>query len=80
MATGLPVVVTDTGGARELVDRNGMVVSWGSVDELTDALAELVVSVTKRQRMGLRSREIASHHTWERVAAAYRELCHDAIV
>jgi glycosyltransferase involved in cell wall biosynthesis len=80
MATGLPVVVTDTGGARELVDRNGIVVSWGSVDELTDALADLVVSVTKRQSMGQQSREIASRHTWERVAATYRELCHDAIM
>jgi glycosyltransferase involved in cell wall biosynthesis len=75
MATGLPVVVTDTGGARELVDRNGLVVSWGSVPELTEVLAKMAASPAERESMGHRSREIALGFTWEMVAARYWDLC-----
>ncbi|MFO0732035.1 MAG: glycosyltransferase [Nitrospiraceae bacterium] len=44
MASGLPVVVTDTGGTAELVTdgENGKIVPWGDESALTDALASLV--------------------------------------
>ena len=40
MASGLPVIVTDTGGTTELVNhgRNGEIVPWGDTRALSKAL------------------------------------------
>jgi len=75
MATGMPVVVTRTGGVRELVDGNGLVVPWGSVPALTAALKGLVSSQVDRHRFGRRSRELASQFTWDKMADSYLRLC-----
>lgn len=75
MATGLPVVVTNTGGARELVDGNGVVVPWGSAEALADSLVRLITSAETRQEMGRRSQLLASQFTWDQVADKYLKLC-----
>jgi phosphatidyl-myo-inositol dimannoside synthase len=77
MASGLPVIVTDTGGTAELVQQavNGFVVAWGDVGALTNALATLVRDDQVRQRMGKESRQIATRFSWSAVAQKYLELC-----
>jgi phosphatidylinositol alpha-1,6-mannosyltransferase len=75
MATGLPVIITNTGGAHELVDGNGVVVPWGSVEALADSLVSLITSAAERQQMGCRSRELALRFTWDQVADRYLDLC-----
>src|SRR5262245_51171443 len=44
LSTGLPVIVTDTGGTEELVreGENGLIVQWADVESLTSALQTLV--------------------------------------
>lgn len=77
MASGLPVVVSDTGGTAELVSdgENGYVVPWADVPALTDVLARLVRDVELRQRMGDLNRQIAGRFSWSAMARAYLDLC-----
>jgi glycosyltransferase involved in cell wall biosynthesis len=53
MYAGLPVVASDLGGAREIVDeRTGLRVPTGDVPALADALASLVGDAGMRARLG----------------------------
>jgi phosphatidylinositol alpha-1,6-mannosyltransferase len=79
MASGLPVVVTYTGGTEELLDGNGIVVRWADSQNLADALAELSASLETRQRLGARSREIACQFSWPRVVEKHLEVCDQII-
>lgn len=77
MASGLPVVVTNTGGTAELVHEgvNGHVVPWADVPALTQALASLVQDKLARQDMGHASRRIGRQYAWPTVTQAYLQLC-----
>lgn len=81
MATGLPVVVTDSGGTSELVRDgvNGFIVDWGDVPALGRALDVLVRDAPLRDRMGKASRQIAAERSWPPIAYAYRQLCVEAV-
>ncbi|AFG36148.1 glycosyltransferase family 4 protein [Spirochaeta africana] len=72
MAAGLPVVVTDVGGSRELVDGNGVVLPERSIQALQTALQQL--SDMDLAAMGCRSREIALQFSWAAMAGSYIEL------
>ena len=77
MASGLPVIVTETGGTAELVSQgeNGEIVPWGDVPALTDALRRMLTAVEQRIRMGQESRCRALEFGWPALAARYLELC-----
>jgi glycosyltransferase involved in cell wall biosynthesis len=61
MAAGLPIVATDVGGLRELVDdENGLLVPRGDAQRLAEALARLVADGRLRTRLGAASRERAA--------------------
>lgn len=66
MASGLPVIVTDGGGTKELVsEKNGLVVLWAVPDALASALAFLLESPERMRRMGQNSQRIAMQFDWE---------------
>ena len=71
-ACGKPVVVGDSGGAREaLVDgETGLLVNGADVNEVADAVADLLGDPDRARSMGAagRARVLASH-TWPTVAA-----------
>ena len=73
MASGLPVVVTNTGGTDELVDGNGLVIEAGDQDGLARAVIELLTDEKKRQVFSKRSRENAIKFSWENVARTYMD-------
>jgi len=77
MASGLPVIVTDTGGTAELVrdGENGKIVPWADVNALTDALASLADAAAARLRMGAEGRRRAVRFGWPALAARYVDLC-----
>ena len=77
MASGLPVIVTDTGGTAELVTQglNGEIVGWNDVQALTAALRHLLDSDDLRRRMGEESRRRALQFGWPVLATRYLELC-----
>ncbi|MEP7151828.1 MAG: glycosyltransferase family 4 protein, partial [Nitrospira sp.] len=77
MASGLPVIVTDTGGTAELVTQgqNGEIVPWSDVHALTRALHNLLNAETLRRQMGAESRRRALQFGWPVLATRYIELC-----
>jgi glycosyltransferase involved in cell wall biosynthesis len=81
MAAGLPVVVTDAGGNRELVrhGERGLVVPVGAPRALAEAMAELAASKALRLRMGAAGRafverELGLERLVRRHDALYRAL------
>jgi glycosyltransferase involved in cell wall biosynthesis len=77
MASGLPVVVTNTGGTSELVveARHGHIVPWGDISALTEALADLVRDEHARHRMGHECRQRAMQFVWPTIVRQYLDLC-----
>jgi glycosyltransferase involved in cell wall biosynthesis len=69
MAGGNAVVSTAVGSIPEVIDEcNGILVEPGEVDELADALAELITDRHRRARMAERNRElIETRYSWDRV-------------
>jgi len=59
MYVGLPIITTDTGGTKEVVDDNALLFIYGDVDGLTKALLRLMSSPEERERLGARSLQIA---------------------
>jgi glycosyltransferase involved in cell wall biosynthesis len=76
MATGLPVVVTDTGGSAELVRDGvtGYIVRWGDVAGLTRRLTSLLENPSLRVAFGEAARAIAQKFGWKAIVARYVEL------
>jgi glycosyltransferase involved in cell wall biosynthesis len=60
-AMGVPCVVTNIRGCREVVahDRNGLSVPLGNIQALANAIVELLTNREKAQRMGQEGRRIA---------------------
>lgn len=78
IASGLPVIVTQTGGTDELVQGNGFVVPWGDVEQLTVALAKLVSDAELRKEMSRASLEIARKFSWTQVSQMHLRACANA--
>jgi phosphatidylinositol alpha-1,6-mannosyltransferase len=76
MASGLPVVVTNTGGTQELItpEKNGLVVVWADIEGLARALKRLVEDGNLRERMSLANRQTALKFSWSQVAEQYLDL------
>jgi glycosyltransferase involved in cell wall biosynthesis len=76
MASGLPLVVTRTGGTAELVaeESNGLLFDWADVDRLTAHLRRLAADRELARRMGMASRARAAHFTWDAAAERYVDI------
>lgn len=67
-ASGLPAIVTDQGGPRELVQHGetGFVTPARNTDALFEAMRRLVVDTPLRERMSHAARQRMSERTWEK--------------
>ena len=74
MACGLPVVVTETGGTRELIEGNGLVVPKESPEALSQAILEILSDDKKRGEMVQASLRIAESFSWDTMARKYMDL------
>jgi phosphatidyl-myo-inositol dimannoside synthase len=76
MASGLPVVVTRTGGTAELVEEgvNGFVFNWGDVETLSRHLLNLASDRALARRMGAASRIRAIDYSWPAIADRFLGL------
>jgi glycosyltransferase involved in cell wall biosynthesis len=63
---GLPVIVSDSGGPKELVkDRtNGLITRSRDVDDFTQAIRSLATDAALRQRMGVAARKSVIDRSW----------------
>ena len=65
-ACGLPVVVSDSGGPKELVDdqANGLITKSHDVEAFADAIRTLVADRAMRERMGKFARNSVTARSW----------------
>jgi glycosyltransferase involved in cell wall biosynthesis len=65
-ASGMPVVVSDSGGPKELVDdkTNGLVTKSHDVEDFTRAIRALIVDPILRERMGDCARQSVIDRSW----------------
>jgi phosphatidyl-myo-inositol dimannoside synthase len=76
-ATGVPVVAGQSGGAPETVQHNktGLVVDGRSVDQIADAVAELLADPGRAAMMGAAGRDwITAQWRWDALAARMSDL------
>ena len=81
MAMGLPVIVTDSGGARRLVEDgvSGRVVPQRDPVALARAVRELAADPELRRAMGRRNAERARAKDWRAVAAEVETVYREAL-
>ncbi|HEY7001746.1 MAG TPA: glycosyltransferase [Candidatus Udaeobacter sp.] len=65
-ASGVPVIVSDSGGPKELVEErtNGLITRSRDVDDFTRAIRSLVTDATLRTRMSTAARESVIDRSW----------------
>ncbi len=71
---GLPVIGARAGGVPDVITdgEDGLLVPFGAVPALADALRSLLDDPALAARLGARGRaKTLAHHTWERVATAF---------
>jgi len=68
MASGRPCIVSDLPTHRALVEHEVSGMIFGNRGELVSYLKELLSAPEKAERLGAAARQVASRHTWERVA------------
>ena len=81
MSSGLPAVVADAAGSRDLVEHgvNGFILPPRRSAEFADHLCLLATHPEIRQRMGHASRQKAFHYSWPNVHAGLLANYYDAI-
>lgn len=81
MAGGLPVLMTPTGGAEELIQNgeNGYIVKFGDARDIAEKVEKLLQDPKLREKMGKKSREKAESMSWEKVADEYHEMYKDIL-
>jgi glycosyltransferase involved in cell wall biosynthesis/predicted metal-dependent phosphoesterase TrpH len=72
-ASGLPVVVSDSGGPKELVAHkaNGLITRSHDVEDFTDAIRSLVTDQRLRERMANSARDSVTDRSWPRAFAKF---------
>lgn len=77
MQMGLPLILTDVGGCKELIDGNGILVKNITEDEIANAIQLVCNDKLEITRMGNRSREIyEERYTVEIMLRSYLQLTH----
>jgi L-malate glycosyltransferase len=74
MACGLPIISTDIGGSKELVQGNGFIVQKYSVSELEKAIACYVGKPHFIVKHGARSRKLACSMSWGNAVNDYIKI------
>lgn len=75
LASGLPIIATDTGGTKELVKdgENGFIVRMKDDHDIAEKIERLINDRELCREMSKKSRERAEELSWKSVAERYRE-------
>jgi glycosyltransferase involved in cell wall biosynthesis len=81
MATGMPVVTTNTSGMADVIDCgvNGLLVPAANASELAGGIQQLVDSSDLRKKLGLAGQQSARSYTWDRVTRQLEKVFELAI-
>ena len=71
MASGLPIITTDTGGASELIKDNGYIVEKASFESISKALNNYISHKQLISEHSIKSRKIAERMSWNHIASQY---------
>lgn len=73
LASGLPIIATDTGGTRELIKEgiNGLLIKMRNSGDIAQKIEILIQNKDLRQKMGEASRSLAEKFSWKNVAGQY---------
>lgn len=76
LASGLPIVATDTGGSKELIKEgeNGFIIKFKDSDDIAEKLEILINNSELVRSMGQASRRRAEKMSWQKVAEEYYKL------
>jgi glycosyltransferase involved in cell wall biosynthesis len=76
MASGMPVITTETCGMQDIVEDgyNGLLIPTVDAHAIESAVLRLADSASLRQQLGEMARETLKRYTWERAAAKLEEL------
>lgn len=76
MATGMPVITTETCGMPDVVENefNGLLIPPADAPAIEESILRLTVSVELRRKLGEAARDTMKRYTWERAARRLEEL------
>jgi glycosyltransferase involved in cell wall biosynthesis len=76
MATGMPVITTETCGMPDVVEHefNGLLIPPANAAAIEEAILQLARSPESRRKMGEAAGETMKRYTWERAARQLEEL------
>jgi glycosyltransferase involved in cell wall biosynthesis len=76
MATGMPVITTETCGMPDVVEDqfNGLLIPPANASAIEEGILRLAGSVELRQKLGEAARETMKRYTWERAARQLEAL------
>lgn len=81
LASGLPLIVSGTGGMQELVTDgiNGLFIDPENIDEFATKLAAVAQDQTKLMNFGQESRRRAELRGWDKVALNFRRILEECL-
>ena len=81
MASGMPVITTDTCGMADIVENefNGLLIPPADAAAIERAIVRLAESVELRRKLGEAARETMKRYTWERAARQLEALYHHVL-
>ncbi len=76
LASGLPIIATDTGGTQELIEdkKNGYIIKMKNSQDIVQKIERLINSSKLREKMGQISRQKALDMSWSKIARQYVAL------
>ena len=76
MATGMPVITTETCGMPDVVENevNGLLIPPGNSAAIQEAVSYFASSLEARRKLGMAARETMKRYTWERSARLLEAL------
>ena len=79
MASGLPIITTITGGTKELMNGNAVLIEKGSSESIIEALDSIIDDAEKLERMKRISVERSKKFSWSKTTQEYIDFYNDSL-
>jgi UDP-glucose:(heptosyl)LPS alpha-1,3-glucosyltransferase len=77
MSSGLPVIISQYVGAKDIIENwhNGVIIDPYDISKFADAINTLINNDKLRKEMGVNARATAENYSWKNVAKRILEIC-----